>query len=129
MIHVKKHLHPDQGLQGLGGLSADGGAALVLRRQFKKPVLRFSMGRALWHLTEDHSAERFLLTTSHTDRQRSERAFAAELLAPAQGVLQFVPTGGGIVTAEDVEDIAGHFSVSPLVIRHQVENQLALQVA
>lgn len=129
MVHVERRLHDDQALQGLGGLTTTGAAALVLRRRYKKPVARFSTARALWHLVQDSTPQRFLLTTAHADRQRSERAFAAELLAPANGVEQLLPDLGGIVTAEDVEDVAGHFAVSPLVIRHQIENQLALQVA
>jgi hypothetical protein len=129
MIRLEKRLHDDQALQALGGLTKTGGAALVLRRQSKKAAARFASARALWHLTHDPSPDRFLLTTSHADRQRVERAFAAELLAPAKGVRELLVDDGGLVSPEDLVDVASHFGVSPFVVRHQAENQLALQVA
>jgi hypothetical protein len=130
MIRLKRRPHGDRALEGLGGLTAGGSAALVLGRgSLKKPQSRFMTARALWHLTHDASPQRFLLTTSHADRQRSERAFAAELLAPGDGVRQLLPDDDGVLTSADIEDVAGHYAVSPLVVRHQVENQLGLQVA
>jgi hypothetical protein len=113
MIHLKKKMHDDQALQALGGLTETGGAALVLRRPSKKVASRFASARALWHLAHDPSPDRFLLTTSHADRQRVERAFAAELLAPAQGVRQLVSDDCGVVAFEDLEDVAEQFVVSP----------------
>jgi Zn-dependent peptidase ImmA (M78 family) len=81
----------------------------------------------LWHiLFQDDPL--FLVTAAYTDRQKVERAFAAELLAPAQGVAERLGNDGVAVTSEDIEAVAQHFDVSAMVIQHQVENQLSLPV-
>ncbi len=72
---------------------------------------------------------RFLITDSHTDRQQIERAFAAEMLAPASGIAQYLRQPDRPVTQDDVEEVATHFRVSPMLVQHQVENQLELIVA
>jgi Zn-dependent peptidase ImmA (M78 family) len=53
------------------------------------------------------------------------RAFPAELLAPAQGIRHMLDTLG---EADDsaLEAIAERYNVSPLVVRHQYENQIAV---
>ena len=52
------------------------------------------------------------------------RAFAAELLAPAAGIRQFLDRLG---RQDDLalESTAQHFGVSPILIRHQYDNQVA----
>ncbi len=52
------------------------------------------------------------------ERQAAGRAFAAELLAPVESVLEMVDSG-----RDDYEEIAGSFNVSPQVVVHQIENQ------
>jgi Zn-dependent peptidase ImmA (M78 family) len=49
------------------------------------------------------------------------RAFAAKLLAPAQALRALV-VKRTVVSFEGVEDLAGYFRVSPLVIEHQLQN-------
>jgi hypothetical protein len=44
-------------------------------------------------------------------------------------VRELLVDDGGLVSPEDLVDVASHFGVSPFVVRHQAENQLALQVA
>jgi Zn-dependent peptidase ImmA (M78 family) len=51
--------------------------------------------------------------------QRASRAFAAELLVPADELGQRV---AGEVTYEQVAGLAKEFGVSDLVIKHQIEN-------
>jgi Zn-dependent peptidase ImmA (M78 family) len=67
------------------------------------------------------------VTTSHTDQQKVERAFAAELLAPAKGVEHFILDEYGTLHVDDVDAIAEHFRVSPMLIADQIENQLELE--
>ena len=117
----------DRGLVGLGGLTDGGGHALVAARHMSDSARRFASARALWRFAAT-PGERFLLTAAHSDRQKIERAFAAELLAPAAGVESFVSDVDGFVGYEVLELAAEHFGVSPWVIQHQVENQLELAV-
>ncbi len=63
-----------------------------------------------------------LLTRSSRYGERAERAFAAEFLAPAKGIAEVL---GGNLSDEAVLRAAKRFDVSPLLIEHQVENQLA----
>lgn len=89
---------------------------------------RFVESRALWR--DLHVRDRpYLLTTAATFEQRIERAFAAELLAPASGIAKLLKASNGVVLAADVERVARHFKASPVVVGHQVENQLGLVVA
>jgi len=79
------------------------------------------VSRALWHiLAEDDPI--FLVTASYTDRQKVERAFAAELLAPAHGIEQRLASE--IFVEDDLEELADHFGVSVKVVEHQLHNQL-----
>ncbi|HEX8858497.1 MAG TPA: ImmA/IrrE family metallo-endopeptidase [Actinomycetes bacterium] len=113
----------DVGLQALGG-GSDRSHVLVLGRPMTSPNQRFAQARALWHFVFGVPSQSFLLTPAHTDRQRVERAFAAELLAPAEGIRERLQSDEVEFTFEDVEAIARDFGVSPMVIRHQIENQI-----
>jgi hypothetical protein len=70
-------------------------------------------------------AERALYVGSPEHKSHLSFAGPAELLAPAQGVAQQLGDGADVITSEDLEPVARHFRVSPMVIQHQVENQLA----
>ncbi len=109
----------DAGLQALGGSSGSGSATLVLTPR-KSQTKRFAAARALWHFGGPDRADRFLLTPARTSAYQAERAFAAEFLAPADGLRQILP----VVADDALEATATHFGVSPLLIRHQVDNQL-----
>ena len=64
----------------------------------------------------------FLLTTAQSFGQQSGRAFAAELLAPADGIRQLL--GGETPWPEDIGKIATHYNVSEYIINHQIDNQI-----
>lgn len=112
----------DRGLQAVGGRAGPGrGGAVVLGGSPSVNSSRFTLSRALWHfLTEDDPA--FLIASSYTDRQKIERAFAAELLAPARGIEGMLRSDALI--EEDLDEIADHFGVSVMVVEHQIQNQL-----
>jgi len=116
------------GLQALGGTSPEGASALILGRRMGQKGTRFSEARALWHFIYESERDRFLLTPSSTERHKAERAFAAELLAPGEGIRQQLGDRIDGVSGEDLEEVADHFSASSLVVQHQVENQLAIDV-
>ncbi len=114
----------DLGLQAIGGASRRNASVLVLGRPMISQTQRFAEARALWHFLFDQRPVTFLITPAHTDRQRVERAFAAELLAPAAGILHRLDLGEIGFALDDIEAIAEHFEVSSMVIRHQIENQI-----
>lgn len=85
--------------------------------------LRFHQVRALhrWLPAASHDGPR-LLTRGYSTVEQEGRAFAAELLAPAMGILAL--QGEGLFD----DEIARHYRVNPTVINFQIENQLG-QVA
>jgi hypothetical protein len=111
----------DRRLQALGGMSRSSRSPTVVLGSWNERARRFTLSRALWHfLVEDDPV--FLVTASYTHRQRVERAFAAELLAPAEGIEQRLPSD--IFVEDDLEELADHFGVSVKVVEHQLHNQL-----
>jgi len=117
----------DRRLQAVGGTVSEAAPVVVLGRQQPRETKRFTLARGLWHvLYEDERL--FLVTSAYTGRQKTERAFAAELLAPAQGVAERLEGALDVVASEDVEQVAQHFRVSPMVVEHQVENQLSASI-
>jgi Zn-dependent peptidase ImmA (M78 family) len=67
----------------------------------------------------------FVLSAARGYDERVAGAFAAELLAPAEGIRQALDALGGRLDEVALDAIAGRFDVSLLVIRHQYDNQLA----
>ncbi len=61
-----------------------------------------------------------IVTASQTEHQKRNRAFAAEFLAPSDLLRQRL--NSNVATTELIDDLAIEFSVSPLVIVHQLEN-------
>lgn len=114
----------DPRLQAVGVAPGDfARPTIVLGRAALASSTRFIQGRALWHrLTKDEST--FLITTSYTDLQKIERAFAAELLAPAEGIRTRLSLPPSEAVQEDLGFVAEHFEVSSTLIEHQIQNQI-----
>ena len=88
-------------------------------RRFGREAARFAFCRALGEtLTSSSDA---LITRAHSERQRRNRAFAAEFLAPADGLMKMVAARPA-VDLSDIDEIAERFGVSPFVVKHQIEN-------
>jgi Zn-dependent peptidase ImmA (M78 family) len=114
---------PDRSLQALG-TGADHSYPVVAIGQSRPATsTRFTLSRALWHYIWDDSPL-FIVTTAHTYRQRVERAFAAELLAPAQGIAQLLEGPPETASQEELEQISQRYGVSSMVIEHQLRNHL-----
>ncbi|MEV0594419.1 ImmA/IrrE family metallo-endopeptidase [Nonomuraea cavernae] len=113
----------DSGLLALGGATEGFGPVAVTKPGLPMTASRFTLSRALWHYLWE-SEPFFLVTTAYTDRQRVERAFATELLAPASGIGTLLDGSPEMAISDDIEEIAARYRVSPMVIKHQVENQL-----
>lgn len=113
-----------RGFQAFGSRDSDAGPSVVLSRHSRDTARRFVLARAMWHIIWGESHD-FLVTSAYTEKQKMERAFAAELLAPAAGVAELVggyPSAGDL---DEIEEAADHFRVSPMIIEHQIRNQLA----
>lgn len=101
------------------------GFAVPDRRQ--EEAIRFAFCRALFEYMTTPEGEPLLVTRARSERQKRNRAFAAEFLVPANLLREELPSH--IVGDEDIEDVAAIFGVSPYVVRHQIENHgLALSL-
>jgi hypothetical protein len=82
--------------------------------------VRFAFCRGLCEYLFLSGPNPALLTAAESERQSRNRAFAAELLAPADGIRKHLQDS--VVTEEDVDELATHFVVSTYVIQHQIKN-------
>ncbi|MGQ0633665.1 MAG: ImmA/IrrE family metallo-endopeptidase [Planctomycetaceae bacterium] len=105
-------------LDGLLGISRSN-TPMVLTQKRRLESQRFAFCRALYQYA--YSGDDYaLLTKARDDRQKSNRAFAAELLAP-EGLLKD-RLSAGCTTPDEIDDIAAAFQVSPWIIRYQIRN-------
>lgn len=120
--------NPDESLVGLGGLSSSKAAVLATNGlQRVSSGRRFAAARALREFAASNESH-FLVTTSRLPGQQVNRAFAAEFLAPVNGIDAALPGGRDSVSWEIVEEIAQQFEVSPIVVSHQIEDGLGRAV-
>lgn len=87
---------------------------------------RFEYARAIWRLTQSDGP--FLITSARTLTQQAERAFAAELLAPADGIKTLLPPQTSVIDPGTFREIAREFEVQESVVEHQIQNRLSLDV-
>lgn len=103
-------------------IGANGGSSpLLVGEDLAHAPRSFRWARALyiWRFGHLRDGPR-LVTRSHERLQREGRAFAAELLAPAAALRRHILRGS--VDDQEVTDLASAFNVSPILIRHQIEN-------
>lgn len=104
-------------IRALGARSDAGTPALVSARQSS----RFVQSRALWRFIS--SAESFIISDASTAIQKAERAFAAELLAPSEGLATAVrKLDQALAPLEFIGELAHEYDVHEAVIQHQLEN-------
>ena len=96
----------------------DAGPAFAFRR-LGEDARRFHFCRALAEVLMSPGSDA-LLTKAHSERQKRNRAFAAEFLAPSQGLKQKVRRR--MVDSDDMNEMAAEFGVSSLLIEHQLRN-------
>lgn len=115
--------HLESGEPSLQGLVRTGEdrAALVMGWSASEAARRFAAARALWHAVSDVQGQVSLLTAGTSRGQQTARAFAAEFLAPAEGIRSVLGGAGATTVAPMVAD---RFRVAETVIEHQMENQL-----
>jgi hypothetical protein len=112
---------PSAGLQAAVAVESDR-CGVVLGTGPLNPV--FGAAKALGGALGHPDRPRFLITGIHRDEERVAGAFAAELLAPAAGIRAMLHALGKVDDAA-LDAVAGRYRVSPLLVRHQYDNQLA----
>lgn len=119
---------PAGGLQGLVGVQGGEAVSLVLPAELSWSATskRFAQARSL-ALSLLTSRDLLLLDPAATDLAKASRACAAELLAPAGGIADYLSALPDITSAA-LEAVAARFDVSPLLVQHQVENQLQARI-
>jgi hypothetical protein len=95
--------------------------------QRNEPATLFALCRAMFEYFVTSSDGPRIVTRSRTDRQKRNRAFAAEFLVPAEQLRSLIPQP--VITSETVDDLADHFGASSAVIRHQIDNHRLATVA
>lgn len=107
-----------------GLIDAEGSSrlAVVVGATVGSKAKRFAAARAIGRQAFSPTQGLSLLTRGVRYTERTERAFAAELLAPAIGIEDVL---GGDFSDEGILRAAKHFNVNPTLIQHQVENQIA----
>lgn len=104
------------GVQSL--VTSKGDAPLVVTRPRRLTALRFDQARALYALLSMDGPR--LVTAGFDPDQQASRAFAAELLAPAEYLRSRVKSR--FVDQERLQQLATALKVDTQLIRHQVEN-------
>lgn len=113
---------PSLGLQGLAAVRDDR-CGLVTARA-RTTAIGFARARALGRALVRPDGRSFILSAARGYEERVAGAFAAELLAPAEGIRRLLDDIGGQDDAA-LDVVAHHYRVSALLVRHQYENQLA----
>lgn len=109
-------------IDGLLGIGDSGRMAFYYgprRGRGERFLLARAIGEGLLGCTS--GAFTRLVSPSRTSEQKFNRAFAAELLAPAAFLKQ--QCVGNRASEEDVTELADVFNVSEWVVRHQLENR------
>jgi hypothetical protein len=103
----------------LMGVNRGESPAFVLRPA-RPAAARFHFCRALFEYLHAPGKRRALITDANTEQQKRNRAFAAEMLAPADTLRELIRAP--VVTWERAEELANEFGVSTYVIVHQMDN-------
>ena len=106
-------------VDGLATCGEDDRPAFAFRTRRWEYGRRFHFCRALAEVLW-RPGTNALLTPAHTERQQSNRAFAAEFLAPSVGLRNRVRRAR--LDEDDIDELAAEFGVSSMVIEHQLAN-------
>lgn len=105
---------------GLAVRDSNSGNARIILRNRHPSGRRFEAARLFVDHVLTAEGERWLpATDARTARQRVQRAFAAELLAPINSLRERLAED---FSDESIEDAAQHFGVSPLLVRSHLAN-------
>ncbi|HLL45706.1 MAG TPA: hypothetical protein VK399_03315 [Longimicrobiaceae bacterium] len=96
-----------------------GSPGFVISNQ-REDIKKFAFCRGLFEYLTFEPGLPLMVTKARSDRQKRNRAFAAEFLVPAGALRQRIHTR--TIAEEEIDDLADAFGVSPHVVRHQIEN-------
>lgn len=96
--------------------------AVVVGAGASPKAKRFASARAIGRHCISPAMGPSLLTRTALYTERTERAFAAEFLAPADGIADIL---AGDFSDDALQRAADHFNVHSILVQHQVENQIA----
>ncbi len=111
------------GLQGLVQMAADGVGLVLPEESMSVTTTRFAQARALG-ISLFTTRTTALLDPTRNDLATRSRAFAAELLAPAEGIAEYLDALPA-VTDRAIDAVADRFDASSALVQRQHENQLA----
>ena len=114
-------------LDALVATTGGGAPCFALRPQFERSRT-FTLCRALFEYLHDREATGAIVAPTDSERQKRNRAFAAEFLAPA-AQLRSKLKGKALVTEEQVQELADGFGTSEMVVRHQIQNHRLAELA
>ena len=115
---------PSHGIYGVASVSGNRCGVVLGGQPTGTTAMRFGRARALGRALARPEQHQFVLSGARSQEEKVARAFAAELLAPADGIRRILDELG---SSDDnaLEAVARHFEVSPLLVRYQYDNQLA----
>lgn len=115
---------PSAGVQGLATVNNDRCGLVLGLPKLGISANRFGQARALGRVLTRPEQRRFVLSLARGHDERVAGAFAAELLAPAEGIRESL---NAIGKSDDsaIEAVAHRYRVSPLLVKHQYDNQIA----
>ncbi|MBI4951767.1 MAG: hypothetical protein HY908_07010 [Myxococcales bacterium] len=110
----------DPRIQAVVGFAADGAPRLLSAPRPRLAQRRFLVARGLFAVAAGAAAKApRVLTAAGTRLQAATRAFAAELLAPAEMLRERLTDG---LADDRLDDLADEFGVAATVIQHQIDN-------
>jgi hypothetical protein len=115
---------PSSGIQGVAVVSSDRVGLILGLPRTGVSVNRFGQARALGRVLLRPGQTQFVLSPVRGNDEKVARAFAAEILAPAAGIQRYLTTLGKTDDSA-IEAVASRYRVSPLLVRHQYDNQIA----
>lgn len=107
------------GLEAVVGENESGSPGFIIKPRSRPENQMFSFCRALCEYFVSPRSPRLVVDTT-TERQKRNRAFAAEFLAPAEAIRRRL--AGSETSQEEMDEIAYLMGVSSYIIAHQVEN-------
>lgn len=115
---------PASGVQGVAAVD-QGRCGLALGYPYPgAAAARFRQARALGRVLARPHQTNFVLSLARGHDEKLAGAFAAELLAPADGIRGALSAIGKSDDAA-LEVVARHYHVSPLLVKYQYDNQIA----
>ena len=85
---------------------------------------RFALARVLGDRLINREGALHAATHAYTYRQKAQRSFAAELLAPFEAVEDMLR---GDYSDDRQQDVADHFQVSPMVVNTLLKNHSRIE--